>query len=504
MRSDPTPGDGPIDPVDAPRLDAVDQALSGDASSSVVRGAVARGATYAVSTGLIALAFLLVFRDLGVVAFGRLSAAIAIAAIVQSIGDAAVSAVAQRLLVAAPADERPALAAQLVGLRLVLMPLVGLGGVAFGVLAGYPADQVVAVALACLGATLAVGAAAWTTPLVVELRAARASVVELVRQVVIALGLAGAALLGLSLAGYATVYVVAGVAGVVVALALLAPQWRGLALPRAATVRLVVREASWLAVALTVNSLFLKVLVVVASVSATSDETGLFATAARVIEVIAGLPLLMAAVAFPLLSRAAEDRDHVRLARALDRVVRGVVVLVGGAVVVVVVAAEPLIEVFAGAEYLAAAPVLQLQAFALLASTVTQALMWALVALRGERLLALSNALALLVLLVLGAVLLATMGARGGALAAIVGETFLVVATLFVLRRVRPDAVPRLVPLLTVMGLAVVIALTGQLLPWPAVLSAVAAALVYGVAVLVLRLVPRELFDALPLRRRAG
>ena len=150
MVADPSSGGSP---GGAPHPDAVDQALAGDASASVVRGAVARGATYAVSTGLIALAFLLVFRDLGVDAFGRLSTAIAIAAIVQSIGDSAVSAVAQRLLVASPAAGRPALAAQLVGLRLVLMPVATCVGVLFGLLAGYPSDQLVAVALASIGAT---------------------------------------------------------------------------------------------------------------------------------------------------------------------------------------------------------------------------------------------------------------------------------------------------------------------------------------------------------------
>ena len=500
MLNDPTPGESAIDGL---KGDATDRALDGNASVSVIRGALVRGLTYATSTGLIALAFLLVFRDLGVVAFGQLSTAIAIAAIVQSIGDSAVSAVAQRLLVAAPAAERPALAAQLVGMRLVLMPLVSLLAVLFGVLAGYPADQVVAIALASAGATLAATSLAWTTPLLVELRAARASMVELVRQVIIAAGLAASALLSLSLAGYAAVYVVAGAASIGMALALLTPRWRGVARPRAATVRLVARESAWLAVALTVNSLFLKVLIVVASVVATEAETGLFATAARVVEVIAGLPLLMAAVAFPLLTRAAEDGDHERLAQALDRIVRGVVVLVGGAVVVVVVAARPLISLFAGEGYLDAAPVLQLQAFALLASTVTQALMWALVALRGERLLAVSNLVGLAVLVGLGAVLLNVMGARGGAIAAIVGEVFLVGATLLVLHRVRREAVPRLLPLATIGLLTVAAALLGQLLPFTDVLAAAVAAVVYAVAVLVLRLLPRELLDALPGRRAA-
>lgn len=482
--------------------DATDAALGAAASGSVVRGAIARGGTYAIATGLIALSFLLVFRHLGVVAFGHLSAAIAIAAIAQAIGDTAVSAVAQRLLVAAPAERRPTLSAELVGLRVLIMPVVVLCGVGFGVVAGYPRDQVLVTALAGAGAMLTVMAAAWVTPLMVELRAARASIVEMVRQVAIAAGLTLAALTGATLVGYGAVYLVAAALAVGVALILVESRWRRLHLPRSETVRLVVREAVWLAVAITVNSLFLKVLTVVASVATTEVQTGLFATAGRVIEVVAQLPLLMAAVAFPLLSRAAEDADHARLARALDRVVRGLLLLVGGVVVVVVVAAHPLITVFAGSRFVGAAPVLQLQAFALLASTVTQGVVWAVVALRGEKLLAVGNLVGLVGLVVAGAVMMHLQGARGGAVAAIIGEGLLVVATLVVLGRVRRDAVPRVLPLLALTGIAVAAALGGLALPLGPITSAVLAVAAYAIVVLALRLVPAELWAVL-LRRRS-
>lgn len=500
MTPGPEPSDGgPVAPGAAPAPDA----LAAGASTSVVRGAAARGITYGATTGFIAIAFAFVFRALSPEAFAGFAVAIAIAAITQSIGDVAVNTVGQRLLVAAEPGERPALAAQLVGLRFIVMPLMTVVGVLYAVAAGSSAEEVQTVAVVCAGSTLFVAAAAWTAPLVIELRAGRASIVEAVRQTLIAAGLLVVVATGGTLIDYGLVYLVAGLAAVGVVIVLLEPQWRRIAVPSRETIGIVLREASWLALAITVNSLFLKVLTLVAALEVSKRETGLFATAARVVEVLAGLPLLMAAVAFPLLSRAALDQDHARLSNALALIIRGVLILLGVAVVVVVVAAKPLIDLFAGDGYSGAIPVLQLQAFALLASSVTQALVWALIALRAERLLVITNLFSLLVLLVLGFVLVNADGARGAAIAAIIAEIVLLSATLIALRRVRADAVPNLVPLVAVIVTTLVATGIGLLLPIPPIPAAIVGVAIYGGAILALRLLPEEVLAAIPSRRAA-
>jgi len=484
-------GDAP-----APEPDRADAALAGYASTPVVRGAAARGITYGVSTGLIALAYAFVTRSIGVSNFGRFSTAMAIAAVAQGIGDVAVSAVGQRLLVATKPAGRQRLVAELVGLRFVLMPLATLAAVAFGLTAGYQRDLIEAIAVGCVGATLTVLAAAWTTPLVLELRAGRASLVEFARQLSVAGGLLVVALASGTIVAYAATSVVAGLIAVVVALTLIEPRWRRPAVPTKRTIELVARDASWLALAVAVNSLFLKILTIVASLRTNVHQLGLFAAATRISEVVASLPLLMAAVAFPLLSRAALDADHERMASAMHRVINSLLLLIGGIVIVLVVAAVPLIALFAGKSFSGAAPVLQIQAFALLASCTSQALVWGLIALRAERALVTTNLIGLVALLLLGIVLIGVDGARGAAFAAIGGETVLVIVTAIALQRVRHEALPHLGSALAIIALTVACALGGLALPIaPIVAGPLAAALFAALAVL-FRLPPRELVVA--------
>lgn len=482
--------------------DAADLALSGDASGSVIEGAAARGAMYVASTGLIALAFAFVFRATGPEVLGDLSVAIAIATIAQNIGDTAVSAVAQRLLVEADAADRPRLQAQLVGFRFLLLPPLIAIGVAFGVVAGYDAPLVWTILVVGISTMVTAIGASLITPLNVELRAARASLVDFTRQIAVAVGLIVAVILSASLVGYGTVYLVASGIAVVLAVALIDSRWRRVAVPTSETIRIVAREAAWLGLAIVVNSLFLKLLTVLASLLTTRYEVGLFAAATRVTEVLAALPLLMASVAYPLLSRAALDEDHERFANATHRIIEGVLLLIGLAVVVTVTASEPIMRVFAGEEFVGAAPVLEVQAFALLFAATTQALIWSLLALRAERLLVITNLVGLAALVGLGLGLIGAEGARGAAWAAVGGELVLVIATFIALGSRQRSAVPSIPKALITLALTGGSVAVGLVLPVPPVLAAVVAAAVFSGGALVFGLVPAELRTAAAARLR--
>ncbi|MBO9531868.1 MAG: lipopolysaccharide biosynthesis protein [Solirubrobacteraceae bacterium] len=480
-----------------------DEVLGGDASGSIVRGAAVRGVMFVGSTGLIALAFAFVFRAVGVDAFGDLAVAIAIATIVQNAGDTAVAAIAMRTMVAADASERVRLHAQLVGLRLVVMPPLIAVGVLFA-LAVYDSARSEMTLVICLSTLVAAVAAALIMPLNVELRAGRASVVDFVRQVVIAVGLMIGAAVSAPILGYAAVYLVAATAGLIVAVFLIDPDWRRIRMPERETVRTVARQASWLALALTVNSLFLKVLTVIASLATTKTETGLFAAATRVTEVVAALSLMVASVAYPLLSRAADEQDWPRFANAVQRLLEGVMLLAGAAAVVLIVAARPLMEIFAGAEFSGAAPVLQYQAVALTFAATTQALVWALLALHDERALVVTNLVGLGALSALGALLVGAHGAMGAAYAGIGGEALLLTVTLAALARRRRDALPAIQPTLTTIALGAACVGLGLALPIPELLAALVAVGLFGGGALLLRLVPTELLSALPGRQAAA
>lgn len=494
---------GEPDPVVAAvAVDAADAALSGNASSSVIQGALARGAMYAGSTGLIALAFAVVLREIGPDAFADLAVAIAVATIAQSVGDLAVSSVAQRLLVAAPASERPALHAQLVGFRFVLMPIAIVLGVLFGVAAGYDGRLVVAIGVLGFSAMLTVIASALVTPLNVELRAGRASLVDFGRQVSVAAGLIVAVALSADLVGYAAVYVAAGAIAVALALLLIGPQWRRAHLPARQTAGVVAKEAAWLGLAIVVNSLFLKVLTVIASLQTTKFEVGLFGAASRVVEVLVGLSLLMAVVAFPVLNRAALDEHRERFANATRRMVEGVLLLMGLAVVVTVTASTFLMRLFAGEKFIDAAPVLEIQAFAVLFAATTQTLIWSLLALRAERLLVVTNLIGLAGIVVLGYALIGPHGAMGGAWAAVGGEVLLLAATLVALRRREPTALPHVGRTLAALALTAAAVAVGQVVPLPEVAAAIVAAAVFTLGALLFRLVPPEVMAAATARLR--
>ena len=282
-----------------PPTDRSDAVLSGNASRAVISGAAVRGITYGLSMGLLAVAFAFATRALGTARFGDLMVVLSIAAVGQALGDQALQTVAQRILVAAPAEERPAISARLAGMRLVIMPVAIAVMVGFGVAAGYSGELVVGIGIAGAATLLTTLGGAFQTPMSIELRVGTASLVDLVRHLVITAGLLAAVGLSAGVLGYLVGYVTAGVVHLSLAVALVGKRWRHLTLPTRAELWPVLREVSWLALAIAVNSLFLKLLVIVASLRTGRDEVGIFSAAARITEIAAAVPIFMAGVRSP-------------------------------------------------------------------------------------------------------------------------------------------------------------------------------------------------------------
>jgi O-antigen/teichoic acid export membrane protein len=163
--------------------------------------------------------------------------------------------------------------------------------------------------------------------------------------------------------------------------------------------------------------------------------------------------------------------------------------------VVLVVAAEPIIQLFGGSAFDAAIPVLRIQAFALLGASLTQAWIQGVVAVRGQRALVAVNVVALVSIIVLGAALIPPLGAKGASLAAVAGETILALAMLVALVRTRRSLLPDFgyVPRVALAG---GVAAAAMLVPVPAAVQGVIAALVYIVAAWALRAIPVEVLHA--------
>ena len=458
----------------------------------MIRGGALRGLGYAAGVLLGAGTSVLLLRHLGVEDFGRYGVVIALIGIVAAVTDAGLTAVGSRELAVLSAAERPALMGNLVGLRIVLTA-AGVGvAVAFAALAGYPAVVVAGTAVAGLGILLVNTQSTLMMPLSIELRLGAITLVETLRHALTLVGVAVLVLAGASLLPFFGVQVAVGVA-----VLLLTPLLVVVVRPSIdrATARRLLRESLPLAAALAMNVIYLRLLVVLVSMQTDETETGLFATSFRIFELLLGLPTLVLAVALPLLAVAgAEDRERLRYAlqRLTETAVAGSLLLV----LVTVILAEPAILLLGGEEYVEAAPILRIQAFALLGVFVSQAWTLGLVSLRRQRDVAVANGIALAAVVVLGLVLVRAYEGIGGAAAAVATELLLAVLLFVALTRAGADLVPRL-DFLWRPAVAAALAAIAALLPVSPWLTAPLAAAVFVVAGFALGAIPPEVVPAL-------
>ena len=464
-----------------------------EAGGRVIRGGAIRGAGYGAGILLAAGTSVLLLRYLGVVDFGRYATVAALLGIVSGITDAGLTAVgARELAVRAPAD-RAVVLRNLVALRLIVTPMGVGAAVLFALAAGYDSTVVYATLLGGVGVLLVNTQATMMLPLSVELRLGAVTAFEVTRS---ALTLAGVAILvavGTGLLPFFGVQVVVG--AVILAATPLVLQRAGLVpgIDRAVA-RMLVHEALPLAAALAMNVVYFRVLVILTSLLASDQATGYFGTSFRIFEVLFGLPLLVLSVALPVLSVAGHE-DEERLRYSLQRVTEVALLLSVLLVLVIVAVAEPAIVFLAGDDFRGAAPVLQIQAVALIPVFLGQTWQLALVSIRRQSALAWATGTALVLVIALGLALIPTYGATGAAVAAVVAESVLALLLLGFLHRLRPAVMPSF-------GFVPRVALAGMLAtpflfaPISGVASAAAAAVVYVAVVYVAGVLPPELIAA--------
>jgi len=201
-------------------------------------------------------------------------------------------------------------------------------------------------------------------------------------------------------------------------------------------------------------------------------------------------------VALPVLSVAGEGDDE-RLRFGLQRMTEVALAASALLALVTIVLAEPALRLLGGEEYVGAAPVLRIQALALVGVFLGQTWQLGLVAVRRQAALAVANGAALVLVVILGLVLIRADGARGAAVAAVVAETALALFLFIALARTGRGLAPSFgfVPRTAVaVGAGAAALLIPGLSPW--ITALVASALFLAVAVAVGAL-PRELLDAL-------
>ncbi len=483
---------------------AEDVLSSGEAGGRVIRGSVwrvgAQGAGFVL--GLAAAALLL--RHLGVAESGRYVIVLSLVAIPVYVADLGLNVTGSRELALLRPEDRPALIANILGQRLMVMPVAVLLVVAFSFLAGYPTRMVVGTALAGAGVLIVSLANVLLLRLTVELRNAGLALVDFVRQAVFLAGVAVLVALGARLTPFFALQIVVGL--VVVALVPLLTGLRGFVLPRfdRAEQRSLARTALPLGAALALGQVYFRLVIVIMSLISDARQNGYFGGSLRAMENVVILPILVAGVALPLLAAAARD-DPARFRYAIEGLSKGA--LIAGVLVVLVAirAAEPVMTIIGGHAFRPAGAVLRIQVGALLFIALYQLWTAGLLALGRQRELILTNALGLLGLCAFAAALVPPFGAEGGAAASVLGDALL--ASLIYWRLSRASgrvAMGGRRFLFRVAGAAAVASVALVIPGLPDLVSAVlAGALFLGVGQ-VIGMVPKELHEAFGLWRLLG
>lgn len=479
----------------------LDPLRSAEAGGRVVRGGAQRVASYVAGTALVAGASILLLRHLGVVDFGRYVTVMSLIAIVSGVTDAGLTAVGARELALRGDDgSRNRLVANLIGLRLVLTPIGVALAAGFALVAGYDSVLVEGTLLAGFGLVLVNVQAAATIPLAVALENGRLAVNELVKQTVTVLAIGILALAGASLLPFFVAQIAVGL--VILALTPVIAGRQLLVRPRLdrAEARFLLREAIPIAVALAVAQVYFRILVIMLSLMATAEQTGLFGTSYRIVEMLFAIPTVLFAVVLPVTAVAGEE-DPRRLHYVLQRMTEvGLIASLWVAVTVAIVA-EPIIELLGGEEYRGAADALRIQIFALVGFFLNQAWATVLISIREQRRIAIANGIALSALVAMGLVLIPAFGIEGAAAAAVVADALLALLLFVALARSRPGIAPSLAFAPKVF-LAAGLAAAAVLIPGSVELAeAAVATVVFWAAVALMRLVPPEVLDQLPWRR---
>ena len=489
--------------MDEPVVDGTASELlrTAEAGGRVVRGGVVRGVGYAVGTLIGIATAALLLRYLSVEDFGVYAAVGAILGIVGGVTDAGLTAVGGReLSVASSRAEREVLLHNLLALRIGATSVGVLGAVAFTWFAGYEQVAIAGAAIGGVGLVLTSVQSMLTVPLWVELRIVSLTALEVLRTLLTFLAVLVLVVAGASLVAFFSVQVAVGLVLVPVTAVLARVAIRHARAVRRDVLTRLVTETIPLAVAIAASVIYVRALVVLVSLLSTERETGLFGTSFRIFELLLVTPGIVLSVALPLLSVAGEE-DERRLAYGLQRMTEASLLFSALLAIVIGILADTGIRLIAGAEYADAAPVLRVQALALVPMFLVQTWQLGLIAGRAQRAMAVANGLALGVVLLLGVALIPPFGALGAAWAAVAAESALAALLWVGLARSRREVVPRFGIAWKVALAATVSAGVGWLLRDVPVVGAVAAAALFVGVAFATRAVPPDVAHALGLSR---
>jgi O-antigen/teichoic acid export membrane protein len=484
-----------VEAVEADRLGA------GAAGERYLRGAGLRLVAYTggILVGLIATPF--VTRHLGSVGWGRYVSVAALMFIVGALTEGGLANLGVRELSNAGAAERRDYMASLLGLRLMLTVIASVAAVGFALLA-YSPILVEGTAVACVGLLFTNVQLTLAVALIADLRLAWLAVLDFLSQAVTAMAMLALVVIGAPLLPF---FAVTGVAAAV-ALVLTSVLVRHRVALRPsfdrARWRALLSASIVYAAATALGVIYFRIVVIAANLLTTPRQTGYFGLAFRVIDLVNAVPWLLVTSAFPILARAARD-DAERLRYALQRLAEGGVILGGWIALGLVVGAPFVVSVVGGQDFRGSVEVLRILGAGAPFTFLVATWAFALLSLKLYRELIVVNGLIVALAVVLSAVLIPSLGARGAAIVTVSLEVLLAGGYVVALARARPQLRPSLAQLPRIaaaLALAFGVALA---VPVPSVAAVAIGSLVLAGSLYMLGALPEELAQAL-LSRRSG
>lgn len=470
---------------------------SREAGGKVIRGGIARTASYVGGTLLGLISTPLMVRHLGVDDFGRYVTVGSLIFIVAGLTEGGLTAIGVREYSTRNTAERRQLVRDLFGLRIVLTAVATLAAVAFALVAGYAEILVWGVLISAVGLALGNWFQVYAVPVTASLRLGTLAWLELLRQ-----GLTSLAIVVLVIAGASLLpFFVAIPLATGVALVVMWSLMRGEVPSRPSFNRArwwaLLRDSLPYAAAIAVSVLYFRVGVIVTSIVSTEAQTGYYSLAFRIVELVSGLPWLLVASAFPVLSRAARDDDD-RLGYALGRTYEVSLILGVWIALAIALGAPFAVEVVGGkAAFEPSIEVLTVLGGAMVGTFLIACWGHALLTLRRHGTLLAANLSAFVLGTALSIVLVSEHGALGAAIATTVTELWLALIYLVMLVRARPELRPR-AGIVPAVALAAAVAIApALLLDLTSLVATLVATVLFFAVLAALRQIPPEIVQAL-------
>ena len=484
----------------APEVDILD---TPEAGPSIVRGTVLRLAAYLLGTLATVASSAFVIRQLGPVDTGRYITVTAIVMIVLTVSDLGLTGIAVRDYSTAARSARRRVLSDLLGIRVTLAVGGLIVALLFTVVAGYPGVMVIGTAIAGVGTLVLALQDACAIPLQVHLRFGWVAGLQMATQLGVAvvsvlLVLAGAGLLPF----FATVIPVA-IPALLVTAYVGGPDARALPTLDVKRWRRMFQRILPYSGAVVLAVVYFQIAQVMVSLISTAHQTGYFGVAFRVLVSFTTLPPLLVSTALPLLSRAARD-DEQRFAYASRRLAETMALAGCGLALALFLGARFAIDVVAGAHFGPSVEVLRTVSIALCGTFIIGARGYALLSLDRLRAMLAGNALALVVVLAAGVPLISADGAEGAAISLVAAELTLAASYEYALSRSRDELRLGAGFLLRAVAAAVAAGAVALAVGLPPAASAILGCALYLAVLLALGLIPVEIREALPGRRRAG